>query len=157
MSPDVPIFVVRVGSTEVGGSLRHNGTARFRLIRTFDGAGLSTRTASTEPDSTNFAFQFASSVRANRTVTADFATDARLVVPDMIVTQTTQGGHVLLKSRCQPNRRTRLQWASGEVIVRADGNGRVVADLTELGQAPPDDASVEVRCENKGGEILIAN
>lgn len=145
------------------GEVNPNQAATFRLKNHPGGSVLSTRHVTGAAFRGAFDLSFGSILQAGRQVTADFASDARVTMPNTGITFPIESGDQKIRVHCLPHRRVLISWQSlgaGEARRTADGQGRATVNLSSAesdGFRLEHGSQVTIACQTAAGDTLDAS
>jgi len=154
-----PIMDILVGG-QVYGQVDPGQDATFRLRSGPGGTLLSTRHVTGLGYGGNFHLTFGATIKAGRQVSSDFASDARVTIPNTSTTITIEHGHQWIRGHCLPGRLVTVVWQGtrGHVQRTADSRGRVAVDLSSAeshGFRLPSLSDVKLVCATPAGDGII--
>jgi hypothetical protein len=157
-----PYFRSFVGTSLVIGDVNPHQAATFRLWNHPGGSVLSTRHITGESFAGHFDLNFGTNLQDGRRVTADFASDAKVTLPNTAITFPIESGDQKIRVHCLPNRRVIIMWQSTHTGVArrtADSQGRASVNLssaeTEGFRLPPA-SQVSSGCQTAAGDTVEA-
>jgi len=154
-----PIMDILVGG-QVYGQVDPGQDATFRLRSGPGGTLLSTRHVTGLGYGGNFHLTFGATIKAGRQVSSDFASDARVTIPNTSTTITIEHGHQWIRGHCLPGRLVTVVWQGtrGHVQRTADSRGRVAVGLSSAeshGFLLPSLSDVKLVCATPAGDGII--
>ena len=155
----VPYMLVYADDLYVTGVLLPGQHAKFHLRSHPGGSSLSTRSRTGTPPTGKYQLAFGSDITTGREVSADFATDARMTVPNTGLTFPIEGSDQKIRGHCLPNRKAAISWygVTGRAFRIADSQGRVYVNLSSAespGFRLNHTDGVYIYCEDSRGDIL---
>ena len=158
----VPYFEPFNNNKLVAGVLNPGQSATFRLRHEAGGTLMDTQHTTADLGLGNILFVFVPWIRTGRQVTADFASDARVTLPNTTTTFEISHGDQLIHVRCLPNRPMRIYWQGTHqhgVPRTADSHGRATINLSSAESDHfrlPDGSGVDTICQTPAGDLIRA-